>query len=234
MILKRLLLYLSLRLGVIAIFIYLGVLLILVLFSLTAPIEPLLNYFSTGKWTSSSFHEFLYNSSIYFIPHQNNLASNSFAHYQEPITNLYDWLQQSNVILALPVVTLIWAVVGFLLLVPIIKFDTWLRVIFTDYPSNQAEKGQRIIMRNDKKVKIITARFAIAWILGVLSLACGFIGLFYLKIGSILFFLIPFIVLPPVNEYYKKKWKFKLSLPLKIIAVLLLLVLVSFALNHNS
>ena len=79
----------------------------------------------------------------------------------------------------------------------------------------------------------ITLGFIISWLLGSMAGISGIIYIFSAPIMGILFLLMALILLPPVGEYLKKKYKFSLSGGLKTVLVIIILALVGYSSGDN-
>lgn len=88
---------------------------------------------------------------------------------------------------------------------------------------------------HEGKTRKITAGFVFSWIFAVLVGLPGIMSLFEGKILSgILFILVALVLLPPLNVWVEKRFKFALSGGLKVIVVILLLMAVGFSLTSTA
>jgi hypothetical protein len=209
--------------GAILLLIYFGGLFLLLSGLVIETISTISTLITTGNWISTSLDGFI-NRLINALV---NSGNHNYMNYESQITyipnNIYEWLLQKNAILSLTIMSICWCVVGYILLVTIIKIVDWLSYLMFKSEENYNQK--RISKMKNNKIKVITANFFLAWLTGIISTFLGIIGIYNLHFSAVLFLLISFIVLPPLNEFYNKELKFKLTRSFKIISTTVLFVL---------
>jgi hypothetical protein len=80
-------------------------------------------------------------------------------------------------------------------------------------------------MAEKKEVKTIGLKRVLVWIFSIIFIIVGFISFVSSFISGIFYLLAGIVLLPPANNFVKKKYNFQLSIWLKILIVIFLLIL---------
>jgi uncharacterized protein YqgC (DUF456 family) len=83
-------------------------------------------------------------------------------------------------------------------------------------------------MATKRKPKEITAGFVLSWVISIIFILAGIIGIGTEIVSSLLLILAGLVIFPPFDKYVKENYNFYFSSGLKVMLVIVLWILASF------